>query len=109
MDRFSCAESTIMQDSWKEDPGQSGSTAGKMRNSKFAIGKRSIFTLTWITYAGFYFCRKNLSIALPLLEGAKGLSHLDLANIIFGYSLFYAIGQFACGPLADRYGARSGD
>jgi sugar phosphate permease len=106
MDRFSCAESTTTQDSWKEYPEQSGSTASKMRNSKFAIGKRSIFALTWTTYAGFYLCRKNLSIALPLLEGAKGLSHLDLANIIFGYSLFYAVGQFACGPLADRYGPR---
>jgi sugar phosphate permease len=82
---------------------------GMLRGSDLGfgvIGKRSIFVLTWITYAGFYFCRKNLSIALPLLEGAKQLSHLDLANVIFGYSLFYAIGQFACGPLADRYGPR---
>lgn len=77
-----------------------------MRDSKLVMGKRSIFALTWITYAGFYFCRKNLSIALPLLEGAKELNQLDLANIIFGYSLFYAVGQFTCGLLADRYGPR---
>jgi sugar phosphate permease len=71
-----------------------------------AGGRRRIFAVTWITYAGFYFCRKNLSIVLPVLHSAKGLSRLDLANIIFGYSLLYAVGQFACGPLSDRYGPR---
>jgi sugar phosphate permease len=106
MDRFYCAETPRTQPSRQKDPEQSGSTATEVRHSRFVTGKRSIFALTWITYAGYYFCRKNLSIALPLLEGAKGLSHLDLANIIFGYSLFYAIGQFTCGPLADRYGPR---
>jgi sugar phosphate permease len=69
-------------------------------------GRRRIFAVTWITYAGFYFCRKNLSIVLPVLHGANGLGRLDLANIIFGYSLLYAVGQFACGPLSDRYGPR---
>lgn len=68
--------------------------------------KHRTFALSWITYAGLYFCRKNLSIALPLLESAKGISHLDLANIVFGYSLLYAIGQFVCGVLSDRYGPR---
>jgi sugar phosphate permease len=71
-----------------------------------AAQKRRAFAVSWVAYAGFYFCRKNLSIALPLLEGARGLSHLDLANIIFGYSLFYAIGQFGCGLLSDRFGPR---
>ena len=70
------------------------------------LSRPRIFAVTWITYAGFYFCRKNLSIVLPILHGSKGLSSLDLANIVFGYSLLYAIGQFACGPLSDRYGPR---
>lgn len=69
-------------------------------------GKRRIFAVTWITYAGFYFCRKNLSIVLPILHGTKGLSQLDLANIVFGYSLLYAVGQFTCGLLSDRFGAK---
>lgn len=31
---------------------------------------------------------------------------MDLANIVFGYSLLYAVGQFGCGPLSDRIGAK---
>ncbi len=55
---------------------------------------RQIFSSTWLTYAGFYLCRKNLSIVMPLLHGSAGLSSLALANIVFGYSLMYVIGQF---------------
>lgn len=69
-------------------------------------GQIRIFAVTWITYAGFYFCRKNLSIVLPVLHGLPGLGSLDLANIVFGYSLLYALGQFGCGFLSDVFGPR---
>jgi sugar phosphate permease len=72
----------------------------------FSAGQRRIFGITWITYAGFYLCRKNLSVVLPLLHHVSGLASLDLAHIVFGYSLLYAIGQFVCGPLSDRIGAK---
>jgi sugar phosphate permease len=67
-------------------------------------GQVRIFAVTWITYAGFYFCRKNLSIVLPVLHGLPGLDSLQLANIVFGYSLLYALGQFACGFVSDSFG-----
>src|SRR5271167_1928422 len=70
------------------------------------LEKRRIFAITWITYAGFYFCRKNLSIVLPMLHGMPGMGNFELANIVFGYSLLYAIGQFGCGFLSDRIGAK---
>jgi len=76
-----------------------------MSRTKPSSGRNRIFAVTWLAYAGFYFCRKNLSIVLPLLDG-HGLSHLDLANIIFGYSFMYATGQFACGPLSDKFGSK---
>jgi sugar phosphate permease len=31
---------------------------------------------------------------------------MSLANIVFGYSLLYALGQFGCGFLSDRFGPR---
>jgi OPA family glycerol-3-phosphate transporter-like MFS transporter len=65
-----------------------------------------IFVLSWLGYAGFYFCRKNLSVAMPLLARDLGFSNLQLANIVFGYSLLYALGQFVSGVLADRFGPR---
>jgi sugar phosphate permease len=71
-----------------------------------SAGQRRIFAITWIAYAGFYLCRKNLSVVLPLLNKVAGLRSIDLANIVFGYSLLYAVGQFGCGPLSDRIGAK---
>ena len=73
---------------------------------KLSNGQRLTFGITWITYAGFYFCRKNLSIALPLLGGVSGMGSVQLANIVFGYSLLYAVGQFGFGFLSDRIGPR---
>ena len=81
-----------------------GSSSGASMSS--VVRKRQIFSITWITYAGFYLCRKNLSIVMPLLHGSAGLDSLALANIVFGYSLLYVIGQFVCGPLSDRFGAK---
>jgi sugar phosphate permease len=71
-----------------------------------SAGQRQIFSITWLAYAGFYLCRKNLSVVLPLLNHSSGLGNVELANIVFGYSVLYAIGQFAWGPLSDRIGAK---
>ena len=65
-----------------------------------------IFAITWLAYAGFYLCRKNVSVTMPLLSAELGYSNLQLANIFFGYSLLYALGQFGTGVLADRFGSR---
>ena len=73
---------------------------------KLSSKQRQIFLITWISYAGFYLCRKNLSIVLPALHGTIGLGGIELANIVFGYTLFYVIGQFGCGVLSDRFGAK---
>ena len=43
---------------------------------------------------------------MPLLAADLGYSNLQLANIFFGYSLLYALGQFGFGVLADRFGSR---
>ena len=65
-----------------------------------------IFAVTWLAYAGFYLCRKNFSIAIPLLTQELGYTKMDFARVIFLYSLFYALGQFYNGFLSDRFGPR---
>ena len=62
--------------------------------------------VTWLTYAGFYLYRKNIGVVLPLLEHDLGYSNTQLAHVIFGYSLFYTVGQLCCGVLSDRFGPR---
>ena len=65
-----------------------------------------IFAITWLAYAGFYLCRKNLSVVMPLMATDLGYSNLQLAHVFFGFSLLYALGQFGFGFLADRFGSR---
>ena len=38
----------------------------------FSASQRRVFLITWMAYAGFYFCRKNLSVVLPALQGSRG-------------------------------------
>ncbi|MCH7958766.1 MAG: MFS transporter [Candidatus Hydrogenedentes bacterium] len=65
-----------------------------------------IFILTWLVYAGFYLCRKNLSVVMPILTEELGYTKLDFAWMITGYSIIYMLGQFANGALSDRFGPR---
>lgn len=65
-----------------------------------------IFVLTWFAYAGFYLCRKNFSVLMPLLQQNTGITKDQLANAIFGYSLMYSVGQFLMGTMSDRFGPR---
>lgn len=65
-----------------------------------------IFATTWMAYAGFYLCRKNFSVLMPLLQQNLGISKDNLAHAVFFYSLMYAVGQFIMGTLSDRFGPR---
>lgn len=65
-----------------------------------------IFGLTWLAYCGYYLCRKNFSVLMPFLKTEQGYTSEALAHVLFLYSVAYAVGQFAMGHLADRFGAR---
>ncbi|MFZ6013737.1 MAG: MFS transporter, partial [Bacteroidota bacterium] len=65
-----------------------------------------IFAITWFAYAGFYFGRKNFSVAMPSMANELGYSHQDLAMVISAFSFTYMAGQFLNGFLADRFSPR---
>lgn len=65
-----------------------------------------IFIASWLAYAGFYFCRKNFSVAMPMLINDLGMTKFQLANIIAVYSFVYMAGQFINGYLSDRFGSK---
>ncbi|NJK96584.1 MAG: MFS transporter [Bacteroidales bacterium] len=69
--------------------------------------KQQIFLFTWLGYAGFYFCRKNFSVAMPLMSNQLGFDNMQLANLITLYSVMYMAGQFVSGFLNDRLGAKA--
>src|SRR5262245_8923044 len=64
-------------------------------------------------YAGYYLCRSNLSVALPLIIDdldAHGLSHdqvtIQLGTLVSLGVLGYSAGKFLSGALADIFGGR---
>ena len=65
-----------------------------------------VFAGTWLAYAGLYLCRRNFSVIMPSLGRDLAFTNDGLASLVFAYSLCYALGQFVCGTLADRYGPR---
>jgi sugar phosphate permease len=80
-------------------------TAGP--DSKLTSGERRIAWLVWFTYGAFYFCRTNLSAAVPGLEaapsaGGLGLNEREIGSILAALKIAYAIGQLINGQLAER-------
>lgn len=74
-----------------------------------APGRRTeagILWVLWLTYGAFYFCRSNLSAAVPGLEHELGLSKSDIGFILGSFKLVYGVGQLINGQLAEQIGAR---
>jgi OPA family glycerol-3-phosphate transporter-like MFS transporter len=76
--------------------------------ARYTRWRWQIFGITWLAYAGFYLTRKSFSVAkVELMKPTVlGWTKGDLAWVDGAYLTTYAIGQFICGALGDRYGAR---
>jgi len=61
-----------------------------------------------VGYVGIYLCRKNLSVAVPLLQPYFHATKQQIGNIASAGTLAYAAGKLLNGPLADRIGGRRG-
>ncbi len=64
--------------------------------------------LFWTTagYAAFYFVRKNLSIAMPVMEKQLGISKSNLGLFLTLHGVLYGISKFGNGILGDRADGR---
>ncbi len=62
--------------------------------------------MLWLSYGAFYFCRSNLSAAVPGLEHELALSKTEIGWILGSFKLVYGIGQLINGQLAEQIGAR---
>jgi sugar phosphate permease len=58
-------------------------------------------------YIGIYLCRKNLSVAVPMLEKAWGINKAQVGVIGSVSTVTYAAGKFLFGPVTDRIGGRT--
>ncbi|MEP7124848.1 MAG: MFS transporter [Byssovorax sp.] len=62
------------------------------------------FSITWLSYATYYLGRKGMSVAKTGIEQAFGAR--AFLGVQTAYLATYALGQFVCGGLGDRIGAR---
>src|SRR5688572_24257384 len=80
-------------------------------DSASRLGEQRVVWLLWLTYGAFYFCRTNLSAAIPgmekpLAEGGLGLTGTEIGTILAAAKVSYGIGQFINGQLAERISPR---
>ena len=68
--------------------------------------RTKIFAATWLSYVGFYFCRKPWSVAKSSIGTEGGFTATDLGNIGAAYLIAYAIGQFLAGGMGTKLGPR---
>lgn len=61
---------------------------------------------TFIGYGVFYFVRKNISIAIPLIESQLGMSKALIGSILSVSDVVYGVSKFVNGFLGDRCNAR---
>jgi len=82
--------------------------------AKFTRWHLLTITLLMLGYSGYYFCRSDLSVVLPLLIqelGQRGIA-ANVAQVRLGFIasagvLAYALGKFVWGSLADLFGGRN--
>ena len=77
-----------------------------MSYSPQSIWRYRVFASTWLSYAGFYFCRKPFFIAKPALAEELSWDPSLLGFIGSAYLITYTIGQFIMGWAGSKWGPR---
>ncbi len=73
---------------------------------KIRVWRVRILATTWLSYAGFYFCRKNFFIAKSSILQSLQIDKSDLAHIVTAYLFAYMLGQFLTAFWSRRVAAR---
>src|SRR5262245_35527190 len=76
-----------------------------------APGQNAVIWTLWLTYGAFYFCRTNISAAVPGLKasvesGGLGLAAEQVGWILASLKIAYGVGQFFNGQLSERFSPR---
>jgi sugar phosphate permease len=80
--------------------------ASRHWNSSPSPGESTLLWTVWFTYGAFYFCRTNISAAIPGLKapvesGGLGLEATEIGYILGAMKIAYAAGQFLNGQLSE--------
>lgn len=69
-------------------------------------GEVLVVWVLWATYGAFYFCRQNISTAVPGMQQELGYSKDQIGTILASLKIAYAVGQLINGQLAERISPR---
>ena len=79
------------------------SSSGEVTLKRWRI---KVFAVSWMSYAGYYFCRKAFGIVKPELKSEYGFTDLELAHIWTAYLIAYMLGQFLAAKLGQKFACR---
>jgi OPA family glycerol-3-phosphate transporter-like MFS transporter/OPA family sugar phosphate sensor protein UhpC-like MFS transporter len=74
---------------------------------RYQVWQRRVLLSSIIGYATYYFVRKNLSVAMPVMEQDLGISKASLGLFLTLHGVIYGVSKFANGFLGDRCNARA--
>ena len=74
--------------------------------AKFRYWQSRTLIAAMVGYIGFYFVRKNMSIAMPAMEAELGVSKAALGIFLTLHGLLYGVSKFVNGYWGDRVNAR---
>src|SRR5437016_9476370 len=74
---------------------------------KYRYWQKRVLFSSIIGYATFYFVRKNLSIAMPVMQSSLGFKKTQLGLFLTLHGVLYGVSKFANGFLGDRANARA--
>lgn len=66
--------------------------------------RAKIFTSSWLLYAGYYLCRKDIRVSTLIKSVPSSVG--NAAHLLFVFGLAYTVGHLIAGTLADRWSAR---
>ena len=76
-------------------------------NPRQRAWRTRVFVATWLSYVGFYFCRKPFTAAQHAIGDQLHWSATTLGNILAAYLIAYAIGQFLASRVGPWLGPRN--
>ena len=69
--------------------------------------QRLVTAALFAGYAGYYFCRADLTVVSNLLVASALVDDAGLGRTVALGTISYVCGKAVAGPLADRYGGRA--
>ena len=76
-------------------------------SERYRFWQKRVLITSIIGYATFYFVRKNLSVAMPIMQSSLGFKKTQLGLFLTLHGLLYGVSKFANGFLGDRANARA--